>query len=451
MVKPLPAGLSFRGAPHAAADIALYVDRTFVDERGDRVAEQSIFDALFELIDRAEHFLVVDQFLFNDFQGPVPETTRALSSELVGRLIARKQASPDLRIVVITDPVNTLYGGRPSKTLDALGASGVEVVITDLRALRDSHMPYSPFWRSFIQWFGNAQGSLLPNPITEGRVSLRTYLTLLNFKANHRKTAVADINGQLVGFVSSANPHDGSSAHDNVAVRFSGGAAEDLLRSENAVLVFSGAQPVAVPDVGDAGDVPSGSTVQLLTESEIRDGLLETLNAASTGDQVDVMVFYLSHSDLLDAMVDAHGRGARVRVLLDPNKDAFGREKNGIPNRASAHRLTRAGVTVRWCATRGEQCHAKVLLLRPASAAATLVTGSANFTRRNLDDYNLETDVRIVAPASHPAIARMAATFDAAWSNTDGIESTGYETYADDSGFRRFLAWWMERTGMGTF
>ncbi|HCD06420.1 MAG TPA: phospholipase, partial [Methylophaga sp.] len=72
--------------------------------------------------------------------------------------------------------------------------------------------------------------------------------------------------------------------------------------------------------------------------------------------------------------------GVRLRVLLDPNKDAFGREKNGVPNRPVAHELMQAGATVRWCDTHGEQCHAKWLMHRGAEGQSMMLLGSTNLT-----------------------------------------------------------------------
>ena len=50
-------------------------------------------------------------------------------------------------------------------------------------------------------------------------------------------------------------------------------------------------------------------------------------------------MFYLSERQIVKALITAKERGVNVRVLLDPNKDAFGREKNGIPNRQVASEL----------------------------------------------------------------------------------------------------------------
>src|SRR5690606_24917980 len=115
-----------------------------------------------------------------------------LSRELVDRLVARKSSEPKMTILFITDPINEVYGGMTSALLGELRSAGVEVVITDLEALRDSNPLYSPFWRTFVQWWGNsAEGGWMPNPFApDSKITLRSWWTLLNFKANHRKVIV---------------------------------------------------------------------------------------------------------------------------------------------------------------------------------------------------------------------------------------------------------------------
>jgi hypothetical protein len=51
---------------------------------------------------------------------------------------------------------------------------------------------------------------------------------------------------------------------------------------------------------------------------------------------VDAAVFYFLDRCIVKAFTGAIQRGAQVRLLLDANRDAFGREKNGIPNREVA-------------------------------------------------------------------------------------------------------------------
>jgi len=202
---------------------------------------------------------------------------------------------------------------------------------------------------------------------------------------------------------------------------------------------------------GPDGDTASAQ-VQVVTEGKIRELLLSELDASTRGDRVDIAVFYLSDHGVVKAIVGARKRGAAVRVLLDPNKDAFGYEKNGVPNRPVAADLHKGDVPVRWCDTHGEQCHAKLLLVRRGNGESLLLLGSANFTRRNLQDFNLETDVAIRGSEQTAAIRDAASWFDRLWSNEPGATfSVDYEAYADDSLRKRFEYQVEERTGMSTF
>jgi phosphatidylserine/phosphatidylglycerophosphate/cardiolipin synthase-like enzyme len=458
VIKPLPAGVSQPYEIRAAQDIALLTDITYTNAAGVRHSEQQVFDEILRLIGQAQRAVVVDMFLFNDFTGAdAAPPLRPLSAQLTQALIARKRAVPGLQIVVITDPINTLYGGLRSPHLTALRQAGIQVVITDLAQLRAPNPAWSGFWQLCCRWLGNRdQGGWLPSPFGQGKVSARSYLALLNLNANHRKTLVADEGQRWTGLVASANPHDGSSAHGNVAVRFSGAAALDLLRSERAVVEMSSAiWPLTVQSVESpvaAPDPDAGAQVQLLTEAQIRDALLAGLANAKAGEQVDIAVFYFSHRALVQAVVDAQQRGVRLRVLLDPNEDAFGRKKNGIPNRQVAWELHQAGVPVRWCDTHGEQCHAKFMLTRSANGRAELIAGSANYTRRNLDNYNLESSVLVLAPVDAPVIVNGVAYFDASWANTNGRHfSLPYAAFEDASRWRYWRYRFSEATGLSSF
>src|SRR5690606_7202205 len=79
--KPLPAGLSFAGPRHSADQVRFLADVTWRDDQGRRHVEQHIFDEVFRLIEGARRLVLVDMFLWNDFQGEPPERTRALASE----------------------------------------------------------------------------------------------------------------------------------------------------------------------------------------------------------------------------------------------------------------------------------------------------------------------------------------------------------------------------------
>ena len=334
----------------------------------------------------------------------------------------------------------------------------MEVVETRLGRLRDSNPLYSSIWRTFIAVFGNtSDGDRYKNPFGEGRVSMRSWLRLLNFKANHRKVVIADdpeAPGGWVGLVTSANPHDGSSAHGNIAVRFTGAAVADLMASERAVLEFSGvtgATGSPLPEV-KADSAGAGVAVSVITESRIKRALLTSLRRAGKRDSLLMSVFYLSDRDVVRAMKAAQERGADMRVLLDPNFDAFGRKKNGIPNRQVGAELMDSNVSVRWCKTNGEQCHAKMLLADYADGKSRLVAGSANFTRRNLKDLNLETNVLVEGLSDAGVFNDARGWFDLLWANRpDEVYSSDYGKYAEDSFMKVIMYRWMEFSGMSTF
>jgi len=454
--RPLPEGISVSTPLRPAEGLRFLADETFVDAAGERRIEQQIFDRVLAHIERAERLIVLDMFLFNDFAGdPDGANMRPLSGEVAEALIRRKQERPELRAILITDPINELYGGLDVAIFDRMEAAGIELVGTELRHLRDSNPAWSGLWRLCCQWFGNsANGGWLSNPVGGEKVTLRSLLALLNFKANHRKTLVADSPTGWVGLVTSGNPHDASSAHSNIALEFQGAAALDLLSTEKAVVAFA-APELDWPEVVDAPAPPADPgavTVQTLTEADIRDAVLAALKAAGPGDRVDLAMFYLSHRAIIRQLKAARGRGVVVRALLDPNHDAFGREKNGIPNRQVAEELHKTGIEVRWCNTQGEQCHDKLILIRKADGRAELIAGSANYTRRNLDDYNLETSARVIAPIDAQVITNAAAWFERRWSNEQQRGySLPYEHYAEDGWFKPLLYRVMEATGLSTF
>ncbi len=459
-VKPLPKGLSYRSEALPASDVRFLCDQTRLDDAGARQIDQCIFDEAFALIGRAARLVVVDMFLFNEFLGAGPPPSRRLCEELTSALIARKRAVPGLRAVLITDPVNTVYGGLEAGHLRRLKEAGVEVVITRLDRLRDSNTTWSSVWRLlFKPWGNSSEGGWMANPFGTGEVTLRSWLTLFNFKANHRKVVLADAGGELTALVTSANPHDGSSAHSNVGVVFSGPAARSLLETEQAVLNFSGGQTPALREslAGPAGASPDPAStnavrVQVVTEEAIADAAEVLIGGTRAGDALDVVMFYLADRGIVRALKAAAHRGVAVRVVLDPNKDAFGREKNGMPNRQVARELVAAGASVRWAVTSGEQMHAKMLLAKRADGTADWLVGSANFTRRNVRDYNLETDVQVSGHADTPVLAAVAASVERLWTNAGGRTfTTGYETFRDDSGWRAFRCRVQEATGLCTW
>lgn len=475
---PEKLGLACSGSTRAD-NVRFLVDETWVDEDGIRHTDQEIYDSVFEMIDEARQFVLLDFFLMNDF-GYVPgPCMRPLSQELADRLVAKRKLNPEVEIIFITDPINTVYGSVASPHFQALEAAGVQLVWTDLDKMRDSNPIYSKPWRLLVKPFGVGPGKTFSNPMGAGRISIRSMLKLFNFKANHRKIVI----NEKSLLVTSANPHSASSAHWNVALRVDGAGVAMACESESAILGFSGAEEVGTDrravrsasqlrSVGALGEqalsdnvgvehaegrlgdpsLPNDANLELLTEIRIKEKVLALLEGASPGARIDLCMFYLSEKDVVKAFIEAGSRGCNIRVILDPAEEAFGREKNGVPNRQSAARLAKADIPLRWAETHGEQCHAKMLYVEHADQSATLLLGSCNYTRRNMNNFNAECDLAFTASVDEASMQRVREVFDRWWNNSGGrIYTTEYAAYEDPSRWRTFSAWWKETTGMGTF
>ncbi len=447
-------------------NLRLLFDITGVDEEGSRVTEQEIFDTLLEMIEEAEEQIILDMFLVNRFRGPEDdEFYRDVTQELVEALVETKQRNPEIFILFITDPINSLYQTSCPPDLLPLKEAGGHVILTDLRQLPDSNFVYSPFYR-VISYFNFVLApvmdlSFLPNPFEEHGESFspRQLSRLLNFKANHRKVAaVRRADGSWRALISSGNPHSASSAHGNVAVELAReGPIQEIVFSEyNLARASLLRRPELYfgPDAairlvrqleGKMRDWPGETPayegedkvlVQYLSEEKVARRLVRLLISAEEGDKIQIMMFYLSDPGVISELKEAVHRGASVRLLLDPNKDAFGREKHGVPNRVTAARLynwatekEERDLHLRWFDTHGEQAHFKALRkFNEDKGTENLMVGSSNFTIRNLRDQNLES-VLYLRNARQKG-EQFGEVFDRLWDNQGELHYTvGYEKY----------------------
>ena len=233
-------------------------------------------------------------------------TTGPSPRELTDRILARLEAVPTLDVTFITDEINNFYGAYESPALHSLEEAGVRVVITDLGRLRDSNPIFSSLWRTYFRWFGTAGPAFAPHPLTSTgqRVTLRSYLKLLNMKANHRKVIVTEDGCMVL----SANPHDASSFHSNIAWDIKGGVCADILESERAVAAFSG-HDVPAHVMAEWTELEGSSTTRFVTEGEIRTVLIDELEVMGAGDRLDVAMFYLSGRRVISAIKSAVRRG----------------------------------------------------------------------------------------------------------------------------------------------
>ncbi len=458
--KPLPAGVSYESPLYTVDHVNFYYDLTYpAPGSGDRFTQKRhIYDRILQMVDEADRFIVIDMFLFNNYVHK-GQSYPKLSEGLADHLIQRKQKQPDLQIVFITDEVNTNYNSSPNPLLEKMRQAGISIIMTDVDPLRDSTPVYSAVWRTFFQWFGQAGEGTIPNAMATGGpdVTVRSYLKLINVKANHRKAVITDHSA----LVSTGNVHDASAYHSNVAFEVQGPIIGDLLKAEQSVVDLSGyqvklpaytatasgtdstnsassnataAQPSDEVNSGNAsvastdsaassasGD-STGSPIQLryITEGKVYNRVLEAINNTQKGDTLWMGMFYLADPEVIKELLAADQRGATIRLIMDPNQNAFGQDKIGIPNRPVAAELNEKSggrIGIRWYNTTDEQYHTKLMYIHKADGKDLIIGGSSNFTPRNLDDYNLENDLWISASAQNPLMLEVNSYFNMLWDN----------------------------------
>ncbi|WRP06532.1 phospholipase D family protein [Rossellomorea aquimaris] len=452
-VKPLPPGISYAGNTYTIPekDVEFLYDLTYQKD-GKELYDHSIFDEVYRTIEEAEDFLILDLFLVNGYTKGDRDYPR-ISETLSKKIQQQMKKKPDLKVVFISDVVNTTYGSHTAEQLEPLEDLGAEVIYTDLNRLRDPNILYSGVWRTALGWFGQDGYGWLPNPMasTAPKVTMRSYLKLLNVKANHRKVVITE----NVGLILSANPHDASGFHSNIGFKVKGEILKDMVKAEKAVAAFSGGNVEAFPKEEDLDQSikklsPAETSVkaQILTEKKVQTSVVNAMNKANKGDEVWIGMFYLADRDIIDAIEDAADREVEIRLVLDPNQNAFGQEKIGLPNLPIAselHNLDNDHITIRWYNTNKEQYHTKFIYIK-GQKESTVIGGSSNYTSRNLDDYNLEENIKIVAPTDSKTMSNIDQYFNRIWNNEDGTYTVKYEKYQDKLPAFKYVMYILQKT-----
>lgn len=477
----MPSGTNLQSPEFFFSEGRLLFDRTSWDPiRLRSVRSQRIFDTILDEIETAQTFIIADFFLWNPWRGKAENLSdlRPIAKELADALIQKRIQNPDIPILVITDPINRIYGDLESEYYQRLEAVGISVVFTDLKKIPDSNRLYAPqakFWGQYLS--GVFPSRWVPNPFDSRgeKLTFEQFGRMLFFKANHRKVLVTGYRQAAPRLlVGSFNPADSSANHSNVAALVDGAVAiyaahselsvaqwslDDLVSSQQRVItqrIISQIRQL-IPTAESLPQARAGMpTVSWRSEGTIKSELLDQINQTNSGSRLDAAVFYFSDRHIVAAFKKAIRRGVKVRLLLDANHDAFGREKNGIPNRAVAAELmalvSEGDITVRWAATNGEQFHAKVLRIE-GKEQNVLFLGSANWTRRNLANLNLEAN--LLFQNTTEIVAEFDRYFDILWSNSRGYnESLPYAHWAE-TGFtlhwKGLLYRFQEWSGASTF
>jgi hypothetical protein len=403
-VKPLPRGTRVASLPARLSE-------SQVDFLDDLAPAGAILKRETEAIGRAEQTIVLNQ--------------SPLARELAEALLLRKRQRPNLKVMLVTDPRNEVYGGTPSRTLSALERTGIVVVRTRLERLRDPNPLYSSLWRLCVGWWSD------PFDEMPGKATLGSSLRRLNLKADRRQLLVADDGaGGWTSIVMSA-------ASSGVGLEIRGHLAAAIVTSELQIAAWSTDDdrlPAAPPvDSRGVGTIDA----RFLTEGAIQAALRDAIAIAGSGDSIKIAVQAFGDRQMVDAVVRAAARGARVQLLLDP----------GSPEtQAAAGELLReepGSIEVRW--RREPRAEAGYAVIQHRSDV-WFDLGSANFTRRGLDDLDLAADIELHMPARAGPARAATELFAKHWSN-----AAAYAVHADESKETYWRYRVAEATGLPVF
>ncbi len=444
-----PVGTSIESEYQNVSSLQFLYDLTYQKE-GKRENQQSILSAELDMIKKAKDFIVLDLFLYNDVydktQYQYPNTTQRITEAL----IAKKEENPDIDIIFITDPINGFYGSYIEKNMQLMKEYNIIVIETNLDALKDSNPIYSGYYRFFVKPFGNSGKGWISNPLdkTAPKINIRSVLKLANLKANHRKLIITE----KEALIASANPHDASSYHSNVAVRFQSDVIPYILEGERVIAQQSN---VILPKLEYKGTQTSNiadTQVKYITEKGIFYSLIKNIQQAKEGDTIYMGIFYITEFHLIKELENAAERGVSIYIVADPNKDAFGIQKDGSPNRSVLTQLhnKNKNIQIRWYDTKGEQYHTKMSYF-DFEQQDVVVLGSGNYTRKNLKGYNLEADLEIIAKKGNDFTKEVVAYFQRIWKNEQGNYTVPFETDQQNSFFKKILYYIQETTGLCTY
>lgn len=399
-IKTPPLGINYESPIRETENAEFHYDLTYLDKDGNIQYDRNLWDATYKVIDNAKDYLIVEMFLFNDLYNKDKEHFPEFAKEYTEKLIKKQKENPNLKVYVLADENNNFYGAFEHPFITSMKNAGINVIIVDIFKLKDTFPWYSPFWRTFIKPMGNPQnkgwitnfyGDMWP------KLTIRNLLRALNVKADHKKVFLNE--KEVV--VSSANIHDPSYFHENIAIYTDGPIVKDVLHNLQLVAKFSDSEinvdgsnketkskiEMDIADktkirkdtmnIGDLEDKNNdminleenisdsqkneksekesfsfnsgkneitdteGKTykIQYLTEGTIGKYLDADIDSLKSGDELLMGMYFLADRGIIDRLIKAANRGVKIRIIFDRSRDAFGMSTNGLPNKPVSKKL----------------------------------------------------------------------------------------------------------------
>ncbi|MBT4136104.1 hypothetical protein HOD75_01660 [archaeon] len=403
-------GNIYKGEIHQIPEssIEFLYDLTYEDNQGNIIHEQEIFDKIFEIIDNAENFIILDMFLFKESEKQV---YRNLANETTEHLINKKNKNPDIPIYLITDYINNI--NHNNQNLKKLKEQGIIIIYSAPHKIKDF----------------------------DKETPLNYFLKANRKRLNHRKLIIADNQDKIVSLITSANPHDESSAHSNVAFYIKEKIWKDIYDFEKKENKLSNNQFNKF--FNNLSESQEGNiSIQFLADNALVSSIEKEIENTQKGESIDIMMFYLSYDKIIDKLIQASERGVNIRIILDQSIDAFGKKKNGMPNKPVAEILnkkSKGNIQIRWYKTHGEQFHIKTTIFNKQDNQSIIFLGGSHLVNYDTINYNSQSDVKLIADSKTEIIQKINTLFNRIWFNKQGTYTTDYEEFRDTSAIKQIV------------
>ena len=507
-IKTPPLGINYESPIRETENAEFHYDLTYLDKDGNIQYDRNLWDATYKVIDNAKDYLIVEMFLFNDLYNKDKEHFPEFAKEYTERLVKKQKENPNLKVYILADENNNFYGAFEHPFITSMKNAGINVIIVNIFKLKDTFPWYSPFWRTFIKPMGNPQnkgwitnfyGDMWP------KLTIRNLLRALNVKADHKKVFLNE--KEVV--VSSANIHDPSYFHENIAIYTDGPIVKDVLHNLQLVAKFSDSEinvdgsDRRMENIMNSGSNDKTETdektlnsenqkennvkqinneeneqnvkektsinseknsitdteghtykIQYLTEGAIGKHLDEDIDSLKAGDELLMGMYFLADKGVIDRLIRAANRGVKIRIIFDRSRDAFGMSTNGLPNKPVSKKLkkkTKGKIEIKWYFTNNEQYHTKITLMKKTDGNVIINAGSANLIKKNIRGYIMDANFRILTTQDSKISKDIYEYFDRLWENKDGLFTLNFDDEPTTGGFSDFMYKILDATQLGSF
>jgi len=507
-IKTPPLGINYESPIRETENAEFHYDLTYLDKDGNIQYDRNLWDATYKVIDNAKDYLIVEMFLFNDLYNKDKEHFPEFAKEYTERLVKKQKENPNLKVYILADENNNFYGAFEHPFITSMKNAGINVIIVDIFKLKDTFPWYSPFWRTFIKpmenpqnkgWITNFYGDMWP------KLTIRNLLRALNVKADHKKVFLNE--KEVV--VSSANIHDPSYFHENIAIYTDGPIVKDVLHNLQLVAKFSDSEinvdgsdrrmenimnsssndktetdektlnsenqkennvkqinneeneqnvkeKTSINSEKNSITDTEGHTykIQYLTEGAIGKHLDEDIDSLKAGDELLMGMYFLADKGVIDRLIKAANRGVKIRIIFDRSRDAFGMSTNGLPNKPVSKKLkkkTKGKIEIKWYFTNNEQYHTKITLMKKTDGNVIINAGSANLIKKNIRGYIMDANFRILTTQDSKISKDIYEYFDRLWENKDGLFTLNFDDEPTTGGFSDFMYKILDATQLGSF